>query len=80
MAMRLFRAAEFEKQLAKRGCSKIRELPGGAGTLWRKPEGKAFQVPSPEEWVEASEAEPAFPDFILDDLIETHGLPKDLIA
>jgi len=71
MAMRLFSAGDFEDELTRRGCRKVGGHP--FGTEWQAPGGRSFLVPIPEE-VE-KDAGPAFPDWMLDDLIRAHGLP-----
>ena len=72
MAMRLFTPAEFEEQLRRRGCSKLEDQSDQYGTYWTWSDSQVFQVPHPEEvWKD----ELRYPDWILDDLITTHGLP-----
>lgn len=65
--MRRFTASEFADELRQRGCIHVQDTPT-LGSFWRAPSGRVFQVPSPEEPGDV------YADYILDDLIETHGL------
>ncbi len=69
--MRLFPAAEFKKELERRGCRYIGKL--AFGYEWQAPDGRSFLVPIPEEII-GNDVD-AHPDWMLDDLINKHELP-----
>ena len=68
MAMRLYTSDEFDTELIRRGCQKTDDNYG-SGRLWVSSAGLYFIVPNPEE------AEGRYPDWLLDDLINTLSLP-----
>jgi hypothetical protein len=68
MAMRRFRRQEFWRELEIRGCHRVSE-EADLGSFWLAPDGRHFQVPPPD-------ADDCYPDFMLDDLIRQHGLPR----
>ena len=65
MPMRLFSRDEFWLELERRGCHRVTE-EDELGTFWLGPDGRHFQVPPGNQ----------YPDFMLDDLILQHGLPR----
>ena len=69
--MRLFPAEGFEKELQRRGCNKVGSH--GFGVEWQAPNKRSFLVPHPEELIDGTVE--AYPDWMLDDLIEKHNLP-----
>ncbi|HEX3881990.1 MAG TPA: hypothetical protein VHW66_04980 [Stellaceae bacterium] len=66
--MRRFSREEFRLELERRGCHCVAE-EDDLGTFWLGPDGRHFQVPPPE-------ADDRHPEFLLDDLILHHGLPR----
>ena len=68
MAMRRFRREEFWRELENRGCHRVSE-EADLGSFWLAPDGRYFQVPPPDP-------DDYYPDFLLDDLIRQHGLPR----
>ena len=72
MAMRIFNPDEFDDELVKRGCERLDDESDETGEYWRRQDGKVFRVPFPEE---RYNGDSGYPDYILDDLIETHDLP-----
>lgn len=72
MSMRIFSQQEFDAELMRRGCKEHTDLEDANGFWWEGPNGKFFQVPHPEEEGNPSNG---YPDYILDDLIQIHGLP-----
>lgn len=82
MAMRMFSADELASELIRRGCEKVRDNEDGS-QLWRRDDGRHFLVPEPEimltdEDQESGSSERAgyYPDWMLDDLIDQHDLPR----
>lgn len=69
--MRRYKPEDFEAELLRRGCTKIEGESDVNGTYWRY-KGKAFQVPNPDR---SNPGDPRYDDFILDDLLQMHGLP-----
>jgi len=72
MAMQLFSVEEFEGELNRRGCRKIKDIKNGY-SLWANEREEVFSVPPPEE---LASGEFKYPDYLLDDLIEEMGLPE----
>jgi hypothetical protein len=68
MAMRRFSREEFWLELERRGCHRVSEADD-LGSYWLGPDGRHFQVPAPD-------ADGRYPDWMLDDLIRQHGLPR----
>jgi hypothetical protein len=68
MAMRRFSREEFRLELERRGCHRVSE-EDDLGSFWLGPDGRHFQVPAPD-------ADGRYPDWMLDDLIRQHGLPR----
>jgi hypothetical protein len=67
MAMRIYSPEELALELLRRGCEKVRDNDAGS-QLWRRADGRHFLVPEPENG--------GYPDWMLDDLIEQHDLPR----
>jgi hypothetical protein len=74
MAMRLMTREEFEKELSDRGCRKLMEIGATGYTLWEDHNGEPFSVPPPEELTQGGEER--YPDWMLDDLINSVGLAE----
>jgi hypothetical protein len=68
MAMRRFSREEFWLELERRGCHRVSD-EDDLGSFWLGPDGRHFQVP-------AADADGRYPDWMLDDLIRQHGLPR----
>lgn len=67
--MRRFSRDDFWQELEDRGCHRVTE-EDELGTFWLGPDGRHFQVPPPPD------EDGHYPDFMLDDLILRHGLPR----
>ncbi|MSP68074.1 MAG: hypothetical protein EXQ96_08310 [Alphaproteobacteria bacterium] len=72
MAMRLMPPEEFEHELTQRNCQKLAKTSSGYD-IWQDEKGNPFSVPPSEEM---SDGKLAYPDWMLDDLIQSVGLPK----
>jgi hypothetical protein len=68
MAMRIYSAEELASELVRRGCEKVRDNDDGS-QLWHRDDGRHFLVPEPPDGR-------GYPDWMLDDLIEQHDLPR----
>lgn len=71
MAARLYTSEEFEAELSGRRCNKIGTTTNGTA-IWQDEKGRPFSVSPPEE---LENGEPRYPDWMLDDIIRSVGLP-----
>ena len=70
--MRRFKPEEFYDELLRRECKRLDDEDDENGTYWRF-DGKVFQVPPPPD--KADPQDPRYPDWMLDDILQVHGLP-----
>ena len=63
----LLTAAEFERELLRRGCRKSSIGPQSMGTYWSTPEERYFMVPPPDQ-------DGKYPAWVLDETIAVAGL------